>query len=362
MKLRNMRSRPFLLSALLISCTSLVSFLTVDTAGAKNTVIATIPVGGQSSGIVAAPDNKAVYVVNSTNISAIDTKQNKVTKTFPSGVSFGTAGLAISPDGQTLYCALEGYNTLQVISIASGTVTQTFAVGNLPGTPAVSPDGALIYVPNFNDGTVTVISNGAVQATIAVGGSPDGVVFSPDGSTAYVAGGIGGDDGTGYVVLVNTATETVAATITLPTPVNGAVISPNGSILYCPGNNAVYAVDSKTETIVDTFSYPGKDGAVNLLGYSALLSVNDEPIYVPVAGQLVNGNFEEGNTVIVFNTISPIDTEPVDIIHLDKKTDGKLKISKITVGNVPIKIAVTPNEKLVYVANEYDGTVSVIKR
>ena len=95
-----------------------------------------------------------------------------------------------------------------------------------------------------------------------------------------------------------------------------------------------------------------------LLAYSAIHSAGRQPIYVPVAGQLVNGNFVECNTVIVFDTIAPIDTKPVDAIHIGTDIAGKA----ITVGNVPIRVAATPNNKFVYVANEYDGTVSVIER
>jgi DNA-binding beta-propeller fold protein YncE len=65
---------------------------------------------------------------------------------------------------------------------------------------------------------------------------------------------------------------------------------------------------------------------------------------VPVAGQLSNGNFVEGNTVVIVNTVK-----------------GKLEGAPITVGNVPDMIAITPNGKYAYVSNEYDGTVSVIE-
>lgn len=336
---------------LLISYTGLGSFVVVETAHANSTVIATIPVGSQASGIVAAPNGEHVYVVNGTNISKIEVRTHSVVATFPSNVDFGTSGLAISPDGTTLYCAVQGQNILDEFTTSNRKLVFSVPTGNLPQTPAVSEDGTMICVPNLNDGTVLLINNG-VQSTISVGGNPDGAVFFPDGSTVYVA------NGNGYVSFIDTGTATVTSTVTLPTPVNGVVIDANGYTIYLPGNNAVYAVNDVTGAIVDTFSYAGKGGATNLLAYSAILSSGRQPMYVPVAGQLVNGNFVEGNTVIVFNTIAPIDTKPVDIIHI-----GTVIVRKaITVGNVPIRVAATPNNKFVYVANEYDGTVSVIER
>ena len=54
---------------------------------------------------------------------------------------------------------------------------------------SVSPDGSKVYVTNCSDNTVSVINTATntVTATITVGSAPYGVSVSPDGSKVYVA-------------------------------------------------------------------------------------------------------------------------------------------------------------------------------
>ena len=65
----------------------------IDTA--TNTVIATVNVGTDPSGVAVTPDGKKVYVANqdSNNVSVIDTATNTVTASIP--VGNGPSGVAI---------------------------------------------------------------------------------------------------------------------------------------------------------------------------------------------------------------------------------------------------------------------------
>ena len=47
---------------------------------------------------------------------------------------------------------------MSVIATATNTVTATIAVGGAPGGVAVSPDGSTVYVANQSDNTVSVIA------------------------------------------------------------------------------------------------------------------------------------------------------------------------------------------------------------
>ena len=87
----------------------------------SGTSAATIPVGTQPQGVAVSPDGKTVYIANAIGgISVIDTASNAVTATIADN-SF-PIGLALSPDGQTLYAANET-GTVSVISTASDTAT-----------------------------------------------------------------------------------------------------------------------------------------------------------------------------------------------------------------------------------------------
>jgi YVTN family beta-propeller protein len=106
--------------------------LVIDTA--TNTVTATIPVGGSSLGVAVSPDGGTVYVTDegSNTVSVIAAATNTVTATIPVGVGAHPIGVAVSPNGSTVYVANEGSNTVSVIAAATNTVTATIATGGQP--------------------------------------------------------------------------------------------------------------------------------------------------------------------------------------------------------------------------------------
>jgi YVTN family beta-propeller protein len=67
-----------------------------------------------------------------------------------------------------------------------------------------------------------------VVATVTVGSTPLGVAITPNGASAYVT-----NNGSDSISVINTGTNTVPATVTVPTPSNpyGVAITPAAS---CP--------------------------------------------------------------------------------------------------------------------------------
>jgi len=96
-------------------------------------------------------------------------------------------GVAVSPDGSSVWVTNNGGTTVSRINTATNLVTDTITVGSDPYNVAVSPDGSSVWVTNNGDGTVSRIatSNNAVTS-ITVGASPYGVAVSPDGSSVWV--------------------------------------------------------------------------------------------------------------------------------------------------------------------------------
>ena len=105
----------------------------------------------------------------------IDAASNTVIGMVPVGVQ--PRGVAVNPDGDLLYVANSGSNSVSVIDAASNTVVATVPVGTRPRGLAVHPDGGTVYVanPNSNDVSVIDAASNLVVATVPVGTSPIGL-------------------------------------------------------------------------------------------------------------------------------------------------------------------------------------------
>ncbi len=94
------------------------------------------------------------------------------------------SGMALSPDGNTLYVALNGNNTLGEINTQTDTLTNRIPVGNAPRQVVLADNGTVAYVSNeggrpanktdftnLSDGTPIVSSRktgGAITGTVSV--------------------------------------------------------------------------------------------------------------------------------------------------------------------------------------------------
>ena len=112
----------------------------------------------------------------------------------------------------------------------------TVTVGDDPvlAGMAITPDGAFAYVANFNSGDVSVIetASNTVVATVPVGGWPVGVAITPDGAFVYVT-----NEESGNVSVIETATNTEVATFrrgVQPSGVQpkGVAFTPDGVFAY----------------------------------------------------------------------------------------------------------------------------------
>ncbi|MGH6795069.1 MAG: YncE family protein [Methylocella sp.] len=149
---------------------------------ASNTVVATVPVGGQPIGVAVTPDGKHAYVTNQSNdsVSVIDTASNTVVAAVPVGGL--PSGVAITPDGQHAYVTNTSSGNVSVIATASNTVVATVTgIPHFSGGVAVTPDGKHAYVTNLGSATVVVIdtATNTVAATVPVGSGSWSVAIGP---------------------------------------------------------------------------------------------------------------------------------------------------------------------------------------
>ena len=157
---------------------------------------------------------------------------------------------------ERLYVINGGADTISVIDPATGGLAAIPAGPGLrAGGLAVSRDGALVYVTNLENDTVSGIDTAtlAVTSRIPVGRGPDAVWITPNGRYAYVTSG-----GCGTISVVDTARRAVVKTLPLGYgPGSIRAIGTTGSRVYAVSESvaAVRIIDTASHTIVQSIPF-----------------------------------------------------------------------------------------------------------
>ncbi|MFI5397558.1 MAG: hypothetical protein ACHQ9S_18635 [Candidatus Binatia bacterium] len=132
--------------------------------------------------------------------------------------------------------------TVSLIDRATSHVTGSIPVGDGPLGMAATTDGRRLYVANFRVGTVSVLSTRAnrVLATIRVGDSANGVAVTPDGAFVVVT-----DTASDRATIVDTASNAVTARMPAGPQPSGVAITPDGALAFVAdyGTPAVAVID-----------------------------------------------------------------------------------------------------------------------
>ena len=178
------------------------------------------------------------------------------------------AGLAISPDGTTLYVANYENDSVSVINTATRSVSdevvffapgQKAAIGEMPYWPVVLSNsrGAPVktYVSSQRDGQVLSVKPSGSFKVIKVGGEPNRMVLSADQHRLYVANG-----DLDEIEVIDTTKDVVEGRISVARPgynykgssPNSVALSPDGRRLYATlgGENAVAVIDVASQQLL----------------------------------------------------------------------------------------------------------------
>jgi YVTN family beta-propeller protein len=149
------------------------------------------------AGISIHPKRNELYVVTKEDNSfyCIDL----ATKTIVKKISLGAEAYSclLSPDQQSLYISLWGGAKLLVYDVKQQLISKEIPVGNHPNELLLNKAGALLYVANANDNSVSVIDvkkgmvievlNAALYPDAPAGSSTNALALSADGKNLYVA-------------------------------------------------------------------------------------------------------------------------------------------------------------------------------
>ena len=219
-----------------------------------------------SASVVAiAPDGKRAYVTGASGITVLDTETNEVIARISGAYP---AGVAVNPAGTRAYVANTQTNIVSVVDTASDSVIARIELAGTSPCPnpvpfglAVTPDGTRIYVANANcmgpDGnwytTVIDADRNEVLTHVASGTSPSvsGVAVNRDGTRAYVSNG----------AVIDTISNKMIATFP-GSSMNGIALSPDGTRAYLPGDEiasagSVSVIDTATNAVVTSVTVGG---------------------------------------------------------------------------------------------------------
>jgi YVTN family beta-propeller protein len=193
--------------------------------------------------VTAAPDGKMLYIAGATGkqILYFDSAAEKVIETIT--VSDKLTGIAVSPDGRSLYAAAGDYDgKVYIVDVNNAKVETTIDVGHSPTAPVISSDGKTLYIcQKFKDNVAVIdLATRKVISEISVIRSPFAAAITPDGTKFYVAnsypaGRVDGEFSAAAVSVIDTSTRKVVNHITFPNgsvDLKGIAVSPDGQFVY----------------------------------------------------------------------------------------------------------------------------------
>jgi YVTN family beta-propeller protein len=231
-------------------------------------VVQTVPQAAAFLGLAFAPDGKTLYASGANqdviyryawanhHVSLVDSLVLAVKPAERAGSHY-PAGLALSPDGGTLYVAENLADSLAVVDVTTGKVTARFATERYPYGVVVAPNG-MVYVSAWGGHTVSVFRPAAGGSLldagrIRVGRHPSALLLNRDGARLFVASG-----STDRIAVVDTRTRGVLTGLADDAPAgphegstpDALALSADGRRLYVAeaDNNAVAVFDLAPQT------------------------------------------------------------------------------------------------------------------
>ncbi|MFC9360273.1 beta-propeller fold lactonase family protein [Rhodococcus sp. NPDC057014] len=176
-----------------------------------------------------------------------------------------------------------------------------------------------MYVTNSVSGNVSVINtaNNTVVATVKTGTTPSAVAVNPTGTRAYVT-----NSSSGNVSVINTANNTVVATVKTGTTPSAVAVNRDGTRVYVTNrsSNTVSVIDTANNTVVATVKTGTTPSGV-------AVSPDGKRVYV---------------TNRAGNSVSVIDTANNTIV------------GTVAVGSRPTDVRVSPDGSAAYVVSDPD--------
>jgi YVTN family beta-propeller protein len=258
------------------------------------------------------------------------------------------SGMALSPDGSTLYVALNGSNTLGVIDTATNTLTSQIPVGNAPRQVVLVGNEA--YVSNE-------------------GGRPpvDGDYTNLSYGTKVVADPTTGGATTGTVSVVDLAAG--AQTSTIAVGLEPTALYLHGSTLFVANSNSdsVSLIDTRRKRVTQTFNVAPLPGSTVGSNPNAITVIDDHHLLVSIGRDNAIAVYRYNGPLapVRYTGLIPTDWYPVNV-QLSRKTHKLVVTNDKGIGarGAPSTIGEGPDTTPATGHNTYNdtGTMTVFRQ
>ncbi len=170
-------------------------------------------------GIAVSPDGERIYCTTTTGIGVLQADTLSPIGTI--AIAGGATYLTFSPDGSVLYASSPGPNNVEFVDTATLQVTQSVAVGSYFFGPALSPDASELYLPTLT--SILVLNTGTLNISTIPVAPGVGMAISPDGTLYWITGS--------NLVLFDPVSQTITTTYPAPEGANQFAIDSSGSRL-----------------------------------------------------------------------------------------------------------------------------------
>ncbi len=332
--------------------------------------------------------------------------------------------LALSPDGMRLYALCEGTDEVVVYDSSSRTILHRIRVGRVPKGFALSADAKRLYVANSWSDSVSEIDTASMEVVrnLPAGFEPNAVVADRDRRFLFVANRISSDVSVVDLATGRETKRLLAgrgASYLALSPDGGQVycthIYPNPGKFRVPPESEITVIDAARQIVIDRYRLHNVAGVFHValsadgrLGMAAQLRPKN---LIPLAH--VEHGWVFGNSISVFGQdvgavvqipideldryftppfaialapdksaayVSTTGSDSVTVIDTGKllrlireatpaersalandlSASARYVVARIPVGQGPKGLALSPDGKLLYVANRTGDTISVI--
>jgi YVTN family beta-propeller protein len=330
-----------------------------------------------------SPDGTRLYATarDAGTLLVIDTAARRVLAEIPAGRR--PCGVALDRAGTTAYVSDQEGDAIAVIDLARRTTVRRLPTGFGPTGVALAEDGGTLVVANAFGGDISLIDlvSGVERVRLAAGNEPCGVGVEPGGGRVLVSN-----------LLASPSPSDVAppaSEVTVVDPRLGRIAgraSLRGahlleSVVFTPGGDLALVTLVRTRNLVPILQVErgwvmsGGLGVIDLKrGRTIQLPLDDvDAFYADPAGVAIT---RDGRYAFVSHggadTVSAIDLdalrrllEGIGDADLDALADrlGTSKryvVGRIAVGANPRGLAISPDGRLVYVAERLDDRIGII--